>query len=438
MFALLWLILSAVHVFADLSNLQTATTLPPFPSKPALHISVLTVGSRGDVQYIIPFCMALIEKGHRCTLVTHEHFRHFVTQFGIEFAPVAGDPNELIGECVEHGLFSKAFIMKHGVGSGLRKWMDDLFDTASRAIPMDTDVLVAVPTAMVGYHIAEARNIPLVHLFPVPVSPSSLYPHPFVASPRSFGILDRAYNRFSHSLLNYGWYLGIRAQVNRWRQKLGLPLWKRYNPYRGYWADSLGMPRRVRSRKGARKEAHGVTTIYAISSAVTPVDPSWGPNIHMTGYWFLNADRVKDFTPSPALEAFMDRSHDPRPIVFIGFGSMKVKHIDKFTRNILKAIHKANVKVVLQPSWIGQEAASSVEDYFNRISCRKPSRWIRFRKTHQSCFRDLKDLIFLVDNIPHDWLFKQVDVVVHHGGAGTTATVLKAGKPQVIGTLSHH
>ena len=35
----------------------------------------------------------------------------------------------------------------------------------------------------------------------------------------------------------------------------------------------------------------------------------------------------------------------------------------------------------------------------------------------------------MADSIPHGWLFPQVAAVVHHGGAGTTAAGLRAGKP---------
>lgn len=39
---------------------------------------------------------------------------------------------------------------------------------------------------------------------------------------------------------------------------------------------------------------------------------------------------------------------------------------------------------------------------------------------------------FLVDNVPHDWLFPKIDVALHHGGAGTTAASLRAGIPTII------
>ena len=42
------------------------------------------------------------------------------------------------------------------------------------------------------------------------------------------------------------------------------------------------------------------------------------------------------------------------------------------------------------------------------------------------------DTIFKIEAAPHDWLFERVTAVVHHGGAGTTAAGLRAGKPTVI------
>ena len=40
--------------------------------------------------------------------------------------------------------------------------------------------------------------------------------------------------------------------------------------------------------------------------------------------------------------------------------------------------------------------------------------------------------VFMLGNVPHDWLFKHVSCVVHHGGAGTTAAGIALGKPTVI------
>jgi len=40
--------------------------------------------------------------------------------------------------------------------------------------------------------------------------------------------------------------------------------------------------------------------------------------------------------------------------------------------------------------------------------------------------------IFILGNVPHDWLFEKVSAVVHHGGAGTTAIGLKKGCPTIV------
>lgn len=42
------------------------------------------------------------------------------------------------------------------------------------------------------------------------------------------------------------------------------------------------------------------------------------------------------------------------------------------------------------------------------------------------------DNVFLLGNVPHDWLFPRVSAVVHHGGAGTNAIGIALGKPTVI------
>lgn len=39
---------------------------------------------------------------------------------------------------------------------------------------------------------------------------------------------------------------------------------------------------------------------------------------------------------------------------------------------------------------------------------------------------------FLLDKVPHDWLFPRIDAAVHHGGAGTTGASLRAGIPTLI------
>jgi len=43
-----------------------------------------------------------------------------------------------------------------------------------------------------------------------------------------------------------------------------------------------------------------------------------------------------------------------------------------------------------------------------------------------------RQLLFHVGAVPHEWLFRHVAAVVHHGGAGTVAAGLRAGRPSAV------
>ena len=45
---------------------------------------------------------------------------------------------------------------------------------------------------------------------------------------------------------------------------------------------------------------------------------------------------------------------------------------------------------------------------------------------------DVPDSVLMIDSAPFSWLFPRVAAVVHHGGAGTTSSGLRAGVPSVI------
>jgi sterol 3beta-glucosyltransferase len=40
--------------------------------------------------------------------------------------------------------------------------------------------------------------------------------------------------------------------------------------------------------------------------------------------------------------------------------------------------------------------------------------------------------VFVLESAPYEWLLPRVKAVVHHGGAGTTAAALRAGRPSVV------
>lgn len=81
-----------------------------FKPQESLHITCLTIGSRGDVQPYIALCKGLLKEGHKPRIATHAEFEPWVRKHGIDFAPVEGDPAELMQICVENGMFTPSFL----------------------------------------------------------------------------------------------------------------------------------------------------------------------------------------------------------------------------------------------------------------------------------------------------------------------------------------
>lgn len=65
-----------------------------------LETIVLTCCELGDVQPFIALGTALRRYGHRVRLATHDTFAKFVTDSGLEFFPIGGDPADLMSVCI--------------------------------------------------------------------------------------------------------------------------------------------------------------------------------------------------------------------------------------------------------------------------------------------------------------------------------------------------
>ncbi|KAG6092470.1 hypothetical protein E4U30_005397 [Claviceps sp. LM220 group G6] len=122
------------------------------------------------------------------------------------------------------------------------------------------------------------------------------------------------------------------------------------------------------------------------SPALIPKPNDWPVHIDISGFCFL--DLASSYIPDPDLAAFLEAGPPP---VYIGFGSIVVDDPNSMTQMIFEAIRLAGIRALVSKGWGGLGA----EDGGNPES------------------------IFML-------------AVVHHGGAGTTATGIKAGKPTLI------
>jgi sterol 3beta-glucosyltransferase len=228
---------------------------------------------------------------------------------------------------------------------------------------------------MGSYHIAEKLGIPQVLALPLPTTPTRDYPYPFFAGMH----LGGKFNRFTYRLMALASAMWA-GTTNDFRVKtLGLPPLSRL-------ADLLKGP-----------DGKLIPVLYPYSSHLVPVPKDFPAHVHVTGYWFL--DQAQNWSPPADLVRFLEAGAAP---VYVGFGSMGGSQPEKRARIVLAALAKAGQRGILARGWGGLQAA------------------------------DLPQDMIMIDAAPHDWLFPRMAVVVHHGGAGTTAAGLRAGKPSII------
>lgn len=341
-----------------------------------MRITILTAGSRGDVQPYVGLGVGLQRAGHQVRVPAPEVFRGLVTQAGLQFMPVKGlNPQELLRLPEVQAVVRKA----HQPTAFLRmlriaqRYLAGLIAEYWRSSE-GADLLVASTTSLGGLDCAEKRGIAHVYAPQQPLMPTRAFPSPLVAP---FGVrLNSPLNRFTYRLVYLALWQAFRTAINTWRRRMGLAR----RSGLGYW-------RRLRAQ----------TTVCGFSPSVLPLPADWPPHHHVTGYWFL--DEPPDFRPPADLARFLESGSPP---VYIGFGSMGEDDPTRMTRVVLEALALCNLRCVLLSGWSGLGNVS------------------------------LPETVHRLDGIPHSWLFPRMAAVVHHGGMGTTAAGLRAGVPAVI------
>ncbi|EMC95928.1 glycosyltransferase family 1 protein [Baudoinia panamericana UAMH 10762] len=351
------------------------------PKKP-MRITCLTIGSRGDVQPYIALCKGFMADGHHMRIATHSKFKAWIEKHGIEFAPVAGDPVELMELCTEHGMFTPSFVFE-SLGK-MRPWLDELLKTAFTACK-GSDLLIESPQAMAGIHIAEALGIPYFRAFTMPWTRTRAYPHAFAVPSRKLG---GQYNYLTYTLFDNVFWQMSAAPINKWRGK------------------TLGLKPTTLDKLQQNK----VPFLYNYSPHVVPPPLDYSDWVRPTGFWFL--DEGANWRPPDDLMRFITKARaDGKKIVYIGFGSVPINESKQLLQQVVNAVIKADVRCILSKGWADQ---GSKKDKTTALPIPLP------------------DSVFEIVAAPHDWLFKQIDAAVHHGGSGTTGASLRAGLPTII------
>ncbi|KKZ64428.1 hypothetical protein EMCG_09586 [[Emmonsia] crescens] len=386
------------------ASLADADTGLPVPQ---MNIVIQIVGSRGDVQPFVALGRELKNVfGHRVRLATHPTFKDFVEENGLEFFTIGGDPAELMAFMVKNpGLMPGFDAMFNGDIGKRRKEIAEIISGCWRSCfeagdgtgvpvtdanfdatqlegvkPFVADAIIANPPSFAHIHCAEKLGIPLHLMFTMPWSPTQAFHHPLANIQFSNAEVGVA-NFVSYALVEMLTWQGLGDVINRFRERsLGL------DPMSLMWAP--GVLPRLR-----------ISYTYCWSPSLIPKPKDWASHIDIAGFFFLPL--ASTYTPPNDLAAFLAAGPPP---IYIGFGSIVLDDPNAMTELIFEAIKKTGQRALVSKGWGGFGA----EEF------------------------EIPEGVFMIGNCPHDWLFKRVSCVIHHGGAGTTAAGISLGKPTVV------
>ncbi|ETN38094.1 uncharacterized protein HMPREF1541_07718 [Cyphellophora europaea CBS 101466] len=383
------------QVFARLVDVPEVPELddaPPRYTEPrswsvCLNIVIMVVGSRGDVQPFIAMGNELQKFGHRVRIGTHAVFKDFVQSAGLEFYPIGGDPAQLMAYMVKNpGLIPNMKSLRAGEIGEKRRMVDEMLQGCWAAcvepdpytdIPFVANAIISNPPTFAHVHCAQALSVPLHIVFTMPWSPTRAFPHP-LANVRSTNTDEKLANYLSFGLVNALTWQGLGDVINGFRRR------------------TLGLEEVPVTEGPFLMETLKIPHTYCWSPGLVPKPRDWENHLDVTGFIFRTPPQ---YSPPADLDAFLKAGPPP---LYIGFGSIVVDQPDELLATILKALATADVRCIISKGW-----SSLSSD-------------------------DVPDNVFFVGDCPHEWLFQQTFAVVHHGGAGTTAAGLLAGKPTII------
>ncbi len=253
--------------------------------------------------------------------------------------------------------------------SFLRKELNAQFDTLPNIIA-DADLVIGSSLTFALSTLAESIGIEYRYIaFAPQVFPSGYHPFPAFKHQR----FPRWYNRMTWRIVRLLDRYNITRLINNHRRQLGLSL------IRDAWRSVLGQH-----------------VIMASDSVIAKVPPDiLEPAVTQTGYMHL--DQADQHLPE--LDAFLQVGQPP---VFAGFGSMPKRDQIRNIPIIVEAARCSGQRVVINKFWEQPSEFSNADD------------------------------IFFIKKYPHLKLFPNMAAVIHHGGAGTTATTAICGVPQII------
>ena len=337
-----------------------------------MKFTIVTIGSRGDVQPFLALGKGLQDRGHRVRICAMHVFQDVIEEEGFEYAPMAGDAREvmrrLIGEQVSS--FEYFSNLKYLLNPVKEEFLSNIETACTGA-----DAILYSLLGSVAYHVGEKLKIPCFRVPFCPVDPTGEFP----AMTAPLLPLGRAYNRLTFWGGDLLWSNATRSLLNDWRSEMGLRKIRLFEfPYR-------------------RMNGETIPTLYPFSPVLVPKPKEWSKDCYLTGFWIRES--TENWAPDEKLANFLSNGTKP---IYIGFGSTVGGDFDRILHIVLESIANTGQRALLSSGWRSLKGVK------------------------------LSDNVMQIGNIPHEWLFKRMAAVSHHGGAGTTAAGVRAGVPSVI------
>ena len=343
-----------------------------------MRVLVVPVGSAGDVHPFVGIALALQARGHDVTVVTNAYFAPLIERVGLRLEPI-GTVEQFDAITADPRLWHRV----HGLGvvaAGVAFGVEPLYRLIEREAARGDLVVVAHALAFGARVAQETLDVPLATVHLAPASFWSLRESPVLA--RGLGSINALPRPLKRGLLAAGDRMADRVlapSVNRFRRELGLP------PVRHIVSRWWHSPLRV---------------VGLFPDWFAAPQPDWPPQASLTGFPLYD-ERGATAVP-PHLDAFLDEAHaagDP-PIVFApGSGN---RQAGGFFRAACDACRRLGRRGVL------------LTRYTEHLPAPLPS-----GVTHASY-------------APFSAVLPRAAALVHHGGIGTTAQALAAGRPQLV------
>ncbi len=336
-----------------------------------MRISMITIGSTGDVKPYILLGRELQKRGHSINLCAFRNFREMVEKEGFTFYPIDRDAKDYMQQILNNNKGAIDFLKN--INSEIMVLSRVLIDAVDACVQAG-DIAIGSFFGSINQKVAEKYNKKYVqtHFFPMDIN--DITP---ISSAKGF-ILGPSYYKFSYKLGHLLINLFQNYYINKNKEEYELT------------------PVPVKMEPSYEINGEPFPVIYALSRYVLPPYEKWPNNIHVVGYFM--EETPQEYTPSPELEEFLQAGEAP---IYVGFGSMLSDRLQKFLNITVEACIKAGIRAVVVKGW---------KDFV----------------TPQN------KNIFVCDSIPHDYIFKHVKAVVHHGGAGTFGAGISHGKPTLI------